>query len=121
MALADKGHVRRATGSTQLVVDASITEVLQRSEGEWVTVGGIVSAVRLTVTSRGDRVTRITLADFHGSVDVLAFARTLDPMIVARDDILLVGGRVTHCRRGPMVVAQLVERFDWHSTASLSS
>ena len=95
-----------------LRVDASIAEALQRREGEWVTVGGSVSAVRMSTTSRGARVARITLTDFHGSIDVLV----LGAWVPERDEVVLAGGRIAHAARGIMLVAQVLERYDWQGT-----
>lgn len=99
----------------QLQADASIAEAVQRREGDWVTVGGIVSAKRMVATSGGERIARLTLTDFNASVDVLVFAKTLALIDPGVDDVVVVGGRVTRAARGVMVVAQLVERFDWQS------
>ncbi len=97
----------------RLVVDASIAEAVQRREGEWVTIGGSVSAVRIVAGPDGRRLARVTLTDFNASVEVLVFARTLATLEPQLSEVLVVGGRVTRAARGVMVVAQLVERFDW--------
>lgn len=98
----------------RLEVDASIAEAVQRRDGEWVAIGGIVSAVRMVATTSGEPIARLTLSDFNASVDVLMFARTLAAFAPEVDDVIVVGGRVTRAARGVMVVAQLVEHFDWH-------
>lgn len=97
----------------RLEADASIAEAVQRREGDWVAVGGIVSAKRMVATAGGERIARLTLTDFNASVDVLVFAKTLAVIDPGVDDVVVVGGRVTRATRGVMVVAQIVERFDW--------
>lgn len=99
--------------SLGLQVDASIAEAVQRREGEWVTVGGIVSGVRMVATAGGERIARLELMDFNASVEVLVFATSLAVFEPALDDVIVVGGRVTRAARGVMLVAQLVERYDW--------
>lgn len=97
----------------RLEISASIAEAVQRREGDWVAVGGSVSAVRMVATAGGERIARITLKDFHASVEVLVFAKSLAVFEPQVDDVIVVGGRVTRAAKGVVVVAQLVERFDW--------
>ena len=97
----------------RLEVDASIAEAVQRREGEWVTIGGSVSAVRMVAGPGGQRLARVTLTDFNASVEVLVFTKTLEAHEPQTSEVLVVGGRVTRAARGVMVVAQLLERFDW--------
>jgi DNA polymerase III alpha subunit len=101
----------------RLEVDASIAEAVQRHEGEWVTIGGSVEAVRVVATGGGERIARVTLRDFNAAVEVLVFARTLATLEPAAGDVLIVSGRVTRAARGVMVVAQLLERYDWQHVA----
>jgi DNA polymerase-3 subunit alpha len=96
-----------------LQADASIAEAVQRREGEWVAVGGSVTHVRMVATGGGERIARLTLTDFHASVEVLVFAKSLAVFEPQVDDVIVVGGRVTHAAKGVVLVAQLVERFDW--------
>lgn len=103
----------RSSPPLGLEVDASIAEAVQRREGDWVTVGGIVGGVRTVATSRGGRIARLDLMDFNASVEVLVSARSLGVFEPAVDDVIVVGGRMTRAARGVMLVAQLVERYDW--------
>ena len=100
-----------------LRVQASIAEAVQRREGDWVAVGGSVTALRMVATAGGERLARLTLTDFHASVEVLVFAASLAVFEPAVDDVVLVGGRVTRAARGVMLVAQVIERYDWQDLA----
>lgn len=96
-----------------LQVGASIAEALARRDGDWVTVGGIVSAATTVSAAGGQRMSVVTLADFHASIEVLVSGRLLASLEPEPDDVLLVGGRLA--RRGHRMVlrAQVVERFSF--------
>lgn len=95
-----------------LEVDASIAEAVLRPAGEWVTIGGIVGAVRSVGAPGAAPTTLLTLADFHATIDVLAGGRVLGSYEPALDDIVLAGGRLRRSVRGVELVAQVVERFE---------
>ena len=54
-------------------VDAPIAEVNGRRDGDVVTVGGIVGALRSLTTRKGDPMAFVRLDDLSGSVEVIAF------------------------------------------------
>lgn len=74
-----------------------ITELLQRKDGDRLTVGGLVTALRRTTTKRGERVVYFTLEDVNGSVNVIFFPRNQhrDLEFLQEDTVVLVNGRVS--------------------------
>jgi DNA polymerase-3 subunit alpha len=89
--------------------DCSLSEVERRRDGEVVTVGGIVSALKQVTTKRGDPMVFALLDDPTGSAEVVVFNSTyanarehLEP-----DRILVVKGRVDHKQAGETKVIAL--------------
>jgi DNA polymerase-3 subunit alpha len=94
--------------------DCSLGQVGDRRDGDWVTVGGIVSAAKRLRTKKGDWMMFATLDDLEGSVELIVFSSTLEECAEALepDSIVLVRGRVDHKDQAKIcVVAQKVERF----------
>lgn len=96
-----------------LEADASIADAATRRENTWVTIGGIVSAARTTAMPNGARAAVLTLTDFHASIPVLVLGKVLEHIEPKVDEVILVAGKITRDERGTMIVAQLVERYDW--------
>ncbi len=95
-------------------VDCSLAEVGARRDGDWVTVGGIVTQAKRIKTKKGDWMMFATLDDLEGSVELIVFGNALDSSdgLVA-DTVVLVRGRVDHKDRDKTsVIAQQVERFE---------
>ena len=97
-----RGELKRKT-------DCSLSEVERRRDGEVVTVGGIVSAIKQVTTKRGDPMVFALLDDPTGSAEVVVFNSTyanarehLEP-----DRILVVKGRVDHKQAGETKVVAL--------------
>ena len=97
-------HARRPN---RLEVDASIAEAVTRREGDWVTLGGIVSAVTIGTTIH-TRMAVLTLADFNASIEVIVLGDHHSEI----DDVLLVAGRLQRRGRRMVLRAQVVERFE---------
>ncbi len=79
-------------------VDLPLNEVASRRDGDVVTVGGIVGALRHLTTRRGDPMAFVRLDDLSGSIEVIAFnsAYAAARELLEADRILLVKGRVDH-------------------------
>ncbi len=60
------------------VVDATLTELSERKDGDWVTAGGIITAAKKIRTKKGDPMMFATLADLEGSVELIIFGQTLE-------------------------------------------
>jgi DNA polymerase-3 subunit alpha len=82
--------------------DCGLAEVERRRDGEVVTVGGIVGAVKQLVTKKGEPMVFLRLDDLTGGAEVVVFnsvyAAARDLCVV--DRILVVKGRVDHKQEG---------------------
>jgi DNA polymerase-3 subunit alpha len=88
--------------------------LVERADGEAVTVGGIVGATKAVTTRRGEPMMFVRLDDLEGSVEVVVVPAVLAEAreLIAPDAILLVAGRVDHKGEGETkVVAQSVRPF----------
>jgi len=82
--------------------DATLGELERRRDGEVVTVGGIVSAIKHLTTKKGEPMVFLQLEDPTGSAEVVVFSAiysTVRELCVA-DRILVVKGRVDHKQAG---------------------
>ncbi|MBJ7333344.1 MAG: DNA polymerase III subunit alpha, partial [Thermoleophilia bacterium] len=77
-------------------VDVPIRELENRKEGETVTIGGLVSSVRQTMTKKGDPMAFVQLEDTTGVVEVVVFSKafTAARPLLEQDRIVIVKGRV---------------------------
>ena len=96
-------------------VDCSLADLPQKKDGEWVTVGGMISECKRIRTKKGDPMMFATLDDLEGQVEMLvfnsAYAANADKVDV--DRIVLVRGRVDHKEAGEIkLIAQDVELFE---------
>jgi DNA polymerase-3 subunit alpha len=96
-------------------VDCSLAEIGQKKDGEWVTVGGMISECKRIRTKKGEPMMFATLDDLEGQVELLvfnsAYAKNQDKVDV--DRVVLVRGRVDHKEAGETkLVAQEVEAFE---------
>ncbi|HKA95265.1 MAG TPA: OB-fold nucleic acid binding domain-containing protein, partial [Streptosporangiaceae bacterium] len=82
----------------------------ERSEGQQVTVGGILSGVQRKVTRQGMPWAAATLEDLEGAIEVLFFPATYAECatMVADDAIVIVKGRVDRRDESPKLVAREV-------------
>jgi DNA polymerase-3 subunit alpha len=82
--------------------DCAMADVERRRDGETVTVGGIVSAIKHLTTKKGEPMVFMRLDDVTGGAEVVVFnsvyahARELCTM----DRILIVKGRIDHKQEG---------------------
>lgn len=87
-----------------------------------VRVGGVVSAVRETVTKRGDKMAFVTLEDLKGTLDVIVFSdlyfKTSD--LLKSDDPLLVTGSVELSEEAARIIATAVEDLSQAAEARIS-
>jgi len=95
--------------------DCSCAAIPERRDGEWVKVGGMVTAAKKIRSRAGSQIMFATIDDLEGAVEVMLFEKTLATAesAMAIDEIVLVRGRVDHKEGGKVVVVvQDVERFD---------
>ncbi len=96
-------------------VDVPIRELENRKEGETVTIGGLVSSVRQTMTKKGDPMAFVQLEDTTGLVEVVVFSKafTAARPLLEQDRIVIVKGRVDQRGGGETkLVAFEVMEFD---------
>ena len=82
--------------------DCSLADAPRRRDGEVVTVGGIVSAVKQLTTKKGEPMVFLTLDDPTGGAEVVVFNSTYAAAreLCVTDRILVVKGRVDHKQAG---------------------
>jgi DNA polymerase-3 subunit alpha len=96
-------------------VDCSLSELDDKQDGAWVTVGGIVSESKKIRTKSGSNMMFATLDDLEGRVEMIVFAKSLEALgeVIDTDAVLLVRGRVDHKDRGETkLVVQEAELFE---------
>jgi DNA polymerase-3 subunit alpha len=82
--------------------DCALVDVPSRREGEIVTVGGIVGALKQLTTRKGDPMVFVRLDDLTGSSEVVVFnsVYAASRELLAPDAILVIKGRVDHKQEG---------------------
>jgi DNA polymerase-3 subunit alpha len=82
--------------------DCTLAELERRRDGEVVTVGGIVSAVKQLTTKRGEPMVFLALDDPTGGGEVVVFNSTYAQAreLCVADRILVIKGRVDHKQQG---------------------
>jgi DNA polymerase-3 subunit alpha len=107
--------LKRLRPALRVRVDCSISELGTRRDGDWVTLGGMITQAKRIRTKRGDPMMFLTLDDLEGSVEVLVFGKALaaNEDAVAPDSIVLIRGKLDHKdREKTCVVAQQIELFN---------
>jgi DNA polymerase-3 subunit alpha len=95
--------------------DCTLAELSTRKDGDWVTVGGMITQAKRIKTKKGDWMMFATLDDLEGTVEMVIFGKALDAAgdAVAPDSIVLVRGRVDHKdREKTSLVAQQIDKFE---------
>jgi DNA polymerase-3 subunit alpha len=95
-------------------IDLPLVELGARRDGDIVTVGGIVGAIRQITNRKGDPMAFVRLDDLSGSTEVLVFNSALAAArdVLEPDRILLVKGRVDHKDGETKLVALEVAAFE---------
>ena len=96
-------------------VDCALGELSSRRDGDWVTVGGMITQSKKIRTKKGDPMMFATLDDLESSIEILVFGKALADCeeALAPDSIVVVRGKVDHKDRDKIcLIAQQVERFD---------
>ena len=91
-----QGGARGAAAEGRLPAGASCDE---RKDGEWVTVGGIITAgARRSARAAATTMMFATLDDLEGTVEILVFGKALAEYegALGVDEVVLVRGRVDH-------------------------
>jgi DNA polymerase III subunit alpha len=82
--------------------DCSLADVERRRDGEVVTVGGIVSAVKHLTTKKGEPMVFMRLDDVTGGAEVVVFNSVYAQSreLCTTDRVLVIKGRVDHKQEG---------------------
>ena len=94
--------------------DAPLAEVERRRDGEVVTVGGIVGAIKQLTTKKGDAMVFLRLEDVTGGAECVVFNSTYASSrdLCVTDKILVVKGRVDHKEGETKLIALEVSAFE---------
>jgi DNA polymerase-3 subunit alpha len=98
----------------RMKVDAPLSELHTIKDGDWVTVGGIITQCRKMRTKKGDPMAFATLDDLEGTVELAIFSNALQAsgQHVEVDEVVLIRGRVDHKDQNKTcVVVQSVDPF----------
>jgi DNA polymerase-3 subunit alpha len=81
---------------------ATTGDAHRQSEAREVSIGGIVSALRLVKTRKGDRMATFVLEDTEGGLEALVFPETYKKVAarLAEDEVVLVKGRAESVEEG---------------------
>src|SRR5689334_12937383 len=95
--------------------DCTLSELERRRDGEVVTVGGIVAALKQMTTKKGESMVFAGLEDVTGSCEIVAFnsvhAQSRD--LLLEDRVVIVRGRIDHKQQGETkVIAMEVTAFE---------
>ena len=82
--------------------DAPLAEIERRRDGEFVTVGGIVGAIKQLTTKKGEPMVFMRLDDLTGSTEVVVFNSVYGALadLLEVDEVLVIKGRVDHKQEG---------------------
>jgi DNA polymerase-3 subunit alpha len=82
--------------------DCTLAEIERRRDGEIVTVGGIVSAVKALTTKKGEPMVFLRLDDVTGGAEVVVFnsVYAASRELCVTDQMLIVKGRIDHKQEG---------------------
>jgi DNA polymerase-3 subunit alpha len=101
-------------------VTCGMGDLGSRGDGEFITVGGIVGAVKQITTRRGEPMLFVRLDDLEGSVEVVVVPDVYSEAreMLREDAIVLIGGRVDQKGEGETkLVARTVKAFEFDRDA----
>jgi DNA polymerase III subunit alpha len=107
--------LKRVREALQAKADCACADVMDRKDGEFIKLGGMITAAKKIRTRAGAMLMFATVDDLEGAVELMVFEKTLATAEAALqlDEIVLVKGRVDHKEAGKVtVIVQDVERFD---------
>jgi DNA polymerase-3 subunit alpha len=98
----------------QRKTDCTLAELERRSDGETVTVGGIVGGLRQLTTRKGDPMVFMRLDDLTGSAEVVVFNSVYAEAreLLQPDQVLVVTARVDHKEGETKLIAREVTAFE---------
>ncbi len=105
--------LKAVRGALATRTECTLSELAAKRDGDWVRVGGIVTATKRIRTKKGDPMMFATLDDLDGQVELLIFGKVLEASgdALAPDRILIVRGRVDHKDGTTCLIVQEAEEF----------
>ena len=93
--------------------DCALGDLPERKDGEWIRLGGMITAAKKIRTRSGTVMMFATLDDLETQIELVVFEKTLAEAesSLAVDEIVLVRGRVDHGDRKISLVVEKVEPF----------
>jgi DNA polymerase-3 subunit alpha len=98
--------LKRVREALRVKADTLCTEIAERRDGEWIKVGGMISASKKIKARSGATLMFATLDDLDGQVELLVFEKVIlasEPALQP-DQIVLVRGTVDHGENGKVCV-----------------
>jgi DNA polymerase III subunit alpha len=94
--------------------DCTLAELERRRDGEIVTVGGIVGAIKQLTTKKGEPMVFLRLDDVTGGAECVVFNSVYASAreLLATDRILVVKGRIDHKEGESKLIAMEVNAFE---------
>ena len=109
-------HPLKEVGAAlQAKADCALGELQARRDGDWVTIGGMITQAKKIRTKKGDPMMFATLDDLSATIEVIVFGNALagNEAAMENDSIVLIRGRVDHKdKEKTVVIVQQVEQFD---------
>jgi DNA polymerase III subunit alpha len=95
-------------------VDCPLSGLVERRDGEVITVAGIVGAVKQLTTKKGDPMVFLRLDDLTGSAEAVVFNSVYQSAreLLVTDHTLVVKGRVDHKEGETKLIAMEVTEFE---------
>ena len=106
---------KQVRAAMRLKVDCGLADLAKKRDGEWVTVGGMISESKKIRTKKGDPMLFATLDDLEAQVEILVFSKAYmaNAEKIDTDAIIIVRGRVDHKDQNETkVVVQEAEIFE---------
>src|SRR4051794_20081700 len=106
--------LKRVREALRLKADCGCADAMERKDGEWLRLGGMVAEAKKIRTRTGTPMMFATLDDLEGTVELVVFEKAMEAAegALALDEIVLVRGRVDHKEAGKVcVVVQEAQRF----------
>ena len=106
--------LKEVRAALRVKADVTLGELDKVKHGDWVTAGGIIAATRQLRTRTGSQMMFVTLDDLEGTVEAIAFEKTITEYadLLKPDTVVLVKGKVEHGERGTSMVLSSMERFE---------
>ncbi len=95
----------------RVACDVTLAELPDRKDGEWLTVGGIISTARKLKSRAGKLLMFATLDDLEGQIEIMVFENVLAEMEPKVDDVVTIRGQLAKDDKGTIFKAQEITPF----------